>query len=134
MSGFSKTPDTVKKFCLALGVSLALCSASALADGAFSKLDKDGNGQLSKQEFRSTASDSKKFSGYDSNRDGMLGENEWNEADFDYEWATWDGNSDGFVDADEFNEGTFDYFDENEDGHWDGNEWDDAGDDGWLDV
>lgn len=131
---FATDTTAMKKLGLALGVSLALSSAPVLAGGSFSKHDADSNGQLSKDEFYGTAADMGRYSDWDANSDGLLDENEWNDAEFSYDLNTWDGNSDGYVDAGEFYDSTFDYFDEDNNDYWSDTEWDDAGDNGWLDV
>ncbi|MDV6317488.1 hypothetical protein [Chromohalobacter sp. HP20-39] len=114
------------------GIALALASTGAFA--SFSSQDADGNGKVSKDEFYGAVSDQGKFSDWDLNGDGLIDEDEFNELGYDWDYDTWDANSDGYLDSGEFYDGIYTTYDANEDGHWDDGEWDDAGDDGWLDV
>lgn len=106
-------------------------------ESSFQKVDTNNNDRISKDEFYGYVGDLGVFSSWDSDRDGLLDENEYNElglgenfADYD----AWDDDNDGFVDATEAYDHIFSGYDADESGHWENGEWDDAGDAGLFDV
>lgn len=113
---------------------IVLASGLAFGETSFDSYDTNNDDQLTKDEFYGLTSDVGIYSDWDTNGDGVVDETEFNEIGIDADFDTWDANGDGTLGEDEVYDGTFEYYDENEDGHWDGNEWDDAGDAGWLDV
>lgn len=117
-----------------LAVAFSLVASAALAAGDFATHDTDGDGVLSDNEFYDYVGDAGAFSQWDANNDGFLDESEFNEAGIGEDFNAWDANNDQYLGASEFYENTYDTFDENENGQWEEDEWDDAGDSGWLDV
>lgn len=115
-------------------IALSLASTMALAASGSSVQDANSDGNISKDEFFGSMSDVGVYSDWDSDNDGLLTEDEFNELDWDYDFATWDADSNTYLDAGEFYDGYYNSYDEDENGHWDENEWDDAGDGGLFDV
>ena len=117
-------------------VTLSLLASLAYAGGdqSFGSVDADNSGTVTKDEFYGSVGDLGTYSNWDNNGDGLINEEEFSEIGVNENFADWDANNDDYLDADEFYEGTYITFDENEDGHWQDNEWDDAGDAGWLDA
>lgn len=115
-------------------LALGFGTASVAADSSYSDWDDNGDGNITTDEFYGSASDWGIYSDYDLDNDGLYNEAEWNEFDWDYDYATWDTNDDGFIDSGEYYDGVFTTFDANEDGHWDEGEWDDAGEAGVFDL
>lgn len=66
--------------------------------------------------------------------DDLIIEDEFNEIGWDYDFAAWDVDNNGYLDAGEVYDSYYSVYDEDEDGHWNLGEWDDADDEGWLDV
>ncbi len=136
---FLKTDNmTLRKTSLALGVMLALGSGSALA-ATFDTADSNGNGKISKDEYYGYVGDIGVYGDWDLNDDGLLSDDEWAEVDYDFDYdydslSAWDDDDDGLLDDNEVYEGTFADFDLDDDDYLDADEWDDAGDSGWLDV
>ena len=119
---------------IAIAIALSLAGSLALAETSFESLDTDGNGKVTKDEYHGSVSDMGVFSDWDSNSDGNLGENEFNEIGFDHDFDTWDANNDSYLDSDEFYDGVFESYDANDDGYWESSEFDDVGDAGLFDV
>lgn len=119
---------------ISLATALLFVSGMTFAAGTFDANDANKDGMLSDDEYYGYLSDVDLYAEQDTDRDGLLSEDEFGVNGFDVDFETWDGDGDGYLSDSEFYEGTFNYFDEDENGHWDGNEWDDAGDAGWLDV
>ena len=117
---------------LILGITLAAMSGTAAA--AFDDRDLNNDNQISEDEYYGMVSDAGLFADWDTDSDGLIEPDEFDEIGVDAEFDSWDENEDSYVDSGEFYDNTFSTFDEDEDGHWDNGEWDDAGDAGWFDV
>lgn len=117
-------------------VALVLFGATVLAQTSFDRVDTDGDGSITKDEYYGMVSDAGIYPDHDRDDDGFVDEDEFNEnglndhADFD----TWDLDNDRFLTSGEFYDGAFANYDVDENGHWDGDEWDDAGEAGLFDF
>jgi len=115
-------------------IALSLASTMAFAASNFEAQDANGDGNISKDEFFGSVSDVGTYSDWDSDSDGLLTEDEFNEVGWDYDFVTWDVDGNSYLDGGEVYDGYFNTYDEDENGHWDDGEWDDAGDGGLFDV
>ncbi|TPW29322.1 penta-EF hand family protein [Pararhizobium mangrovi] len=122
-----------KALIIAVATTLALGATPSLAK-SFSAQDADGNGQISRDEFYSSAADNGTFSDWDTTNDGLIDENEFGALDRDWSFADWDTDGNDYLDSGEFYDGYYASYDANEDGHWDNGEWDDAGENGLFDF
>lgn len=94
----------------------------------FDSLDKDGDGQVNKEEFV----DSGLFSLWDNDNDGKLAEDETAQ-----DWSTisdWDDDDSGYLDEDEFYDNAWSDWDADDDDYLDEDDWDEVDEDGWFDV
>lgn len=114
-----------------LAACLALACSAAYAN--FDDWDRDGDDQISEQEFYSAVREAARFDAVDEDNDGLVDEEEFDDAEIDGDWDQWAGD-DSYLDADELYGQTFDAFDEDGDGNWDEDEYDEAGETDWLDL
>lgn len=115
-------------------LAFSLASTMTFAAGSFTYNDGNDDGKISKDEYYGTLSDAGIYSDWDTDNDGLLTEEEFDEIGYDYDFGAWDYDDNEYLDATELYEGYYDTYDEDEDGHWNAGEWDDAGDDGFFDV
>ncbi len=115
-------------------LALSLASSMTFAAGSLSFEDANSDGKVSKDEYQNSLSDAGVYSDWDADNDGLLTDEEFDEAGFDNDFTAWDADNSDYLDAGEVYDGYFDSFDENENGHWNAGEWDDAGDEGFFDV
>ena len=107
------------------------------AAAPFADLDANADDRVTQEEFRGYAQEQGFFERWDEDRDGLIGQDEFDGIGFDQEvgeFEAWDEDGNGSLSNDEFWGSFFGAFDDNEDGHWDGDEWDDAGDAGFWDI
>lgn len=116
-----------RKLATIMAASAFFFTGSALAM-SFDSVDKDSNGQISKQEFVQ----SKLFKRWDNNNDGKLKKGEAAQ-DFS-ELTDWDTDDTGYLDDNEFYDGAWSEWDADDNDYLDNDEWDDAGEYGWYDV
>ena len=114
----------------------AIASANEGSDTSrtFDDADANNSGEVSKDEFYGLVSDAGIYSDWDTDSDGFIDENEFNELGLDEDFDSLDANDDSYLDSDEFYDGYFTAFDDDNDGYWSDYEWDDAGDAGLFDV
>lgn len=136
MKFLNRENKTLSISTLVFSMTLALGSASVLADNPYSSLDSDKDGMISQPEYNSyMEDDTRRYQGWDQNQDSRFDENEWNDAypgDRD-DFNSWDRNQDGYLDNDELYEGSFKNYDLDNDNYLNQDEVGGAADDGLLD-
>ena len=123
---------------MTIATAILLTGGLALAGGGnkptFESMDTNDDRSISKDEYYGSIADMGTYSDFDHDSDGLVDEDEFNEAGFTGDFGRWDANNDSYLDSDELYEGVFDNYDANNDDLWDQDEWDDAGDSGLFDV
>ncbi len=108
-----------------------LMLACGIAYADFEDWDANDDDQISKSEFYSSVRETGRFDAVDGDNDGLVDEDEFENAGLDGEWEEWAGD-DEYLDADELYEQTFEAYDEDRDDNWDEDEYEEAGDAEWL--
>ncbi|MEE9910905.1 MAG: EF-hand domain-containing protein [Deltaproteobacteria bacterium] len=117
----------IKNIFMVITILLFAVSSASAADDAFSKLDKDKDGKISKQEYMDAAAGT--FKTYDRNGDGILTREEIKAIkgiDVEKFLKETDANRDGKIVKEEFDkaaEKRFNAIDKNKNRYIDKNEW-----------
>lgn len=123
----------MKSFSLIVTATLTLASPVVLAE-EFKDHDTNRDGSMSEEEFYGAVESAGIYNQWDTNSDGLIDASEYDDIGVGDDFNEWDYDENDYLDAEEFYSGTFDQFDSDRDGIWGENEWDQAGDSGWLDV
>jgi hypothetical protein len=125
------------KILTAASTAVVLMGAPAVAQMA----DFDANDDMfvDQNEFGTGFDGGGIFGDWDTDRDEMLSEDEWNVGfgdDYDENrfggYTDWDADQSGMLDQNEFNEGVFGGYDEDDDDLWGESEYGAYEDDGWF--
>ena len=88
----------------------------------FDRYDRNTDQQWDRDEFNTSMGESTIFNDWDTDRDGFLNENEYNEGTRNWQgenrgvFGDWDADRNGNIDQNEFNEGTFNAWDADRNG------------------
>lgn len=122
------------KLRIATLLTLSLASSMAFAGGEFEFKDDNKDGNLDRNEYYLSMADAGVFAKWDTDNDGLLTKDEFNEIDNDHDFDAWDTDGNYYLDAAEVYDGYYTAYDKDEDGQWNAAEWEEADEDGFWDF